>query len=89
MPGKLQPAWLANLDKNRSGDDAEQESITPLARDMNVVAKNPFLMRAALFRGTQRRCTATHRFGAACTCVSPASITAVMSGEPFDSAIRY
>jgi hypothetical protein len=51
MPGKLQPAWLANLDKNRSGDDAKQESISPQARDMNVVAKNPFLMRAALSSG--------------------------------------
>jgi hypothetical protein len=36
------------LDKNRSGNDAEQESISPLAPDMKVVAKNSFLMHAVL-----------------------------------------
>jgi hypothetical protein len=46
MPGRQPPAWLANLDKNRSGNDAEQESISPLAPDMNVVAENSFLMHA-------------------------------------------
>ena len=44
MPGKWQPAWLASLDQSRSVDDAEQEAIAPLVPDMNLVAKNSFLI---------------------------------------------